>query len=48
MLEMEILCNFQKLMSTPESFRDDSLGPKESPKKIGGPKDGAKEPGPIF
>ena len=47
-LEMEILCNFQKLMSSPETFRDDSIGPKESPKKIGGPNDGAKEPGPIF
>ena len=39
---------FSKVDSPPETFRDDGLGPKDLAKKIGGPKDRWKEPGPIF
>ena len=45
---MEILCNFEKLMSPSETFRDDSQGPKESPQKNLGPKARAKQPGGFF
>ena len=42
------IMQFSKVYAPPETFRGDGLGPKESPKKIGGPKDGAKEPGGFF